>query len=89
MSKPSPESEPGDDLITDAEARQRMGGVTRMTSHTWDKYPDRAPPDWPAPIYINGRKHRSRRGLDRCIEGLVRRAVAERGKRRTEEPTAA
>jgi hypothetical protein len=88
MTKPKPKpkpAEPGDEFITDATVCAEFN-ITKMTLWRWDQSPEL---DFPAPIHIAGRKYRSRRMVEEFKRRMVRKAIADRAKRRQPEPEAA
>jgi len=66
-----------DVMVPDAQARREFGGISVMTLARWDA--DSAL-NFPPPIYINGRKFRSRAALEAFKVGLLRAAIRRRGR---------
>ena len=85
MTKPKPKpTDPTDEFITDATVCAEFN-ITKMTLWRWDQSPDL---DFPAAIHIEGRKYRSRRMIEEFKREMVRRALAERSRRRQPEAAA-
>jgi hypothetical protein len=69
-----------DSLVPDHVVRQEVGGVSRMSLWRWDRDPAMAALGWPPGIELNGRRYRSRQGLEAFKANLMRQAIAARGK---------
>lgn len=54
--------------------------VTPMTIHRWDNDEKLRKSGWPPPIYIRGRKYRSRKMLQEFKDRFLKRAIETRGK---------
>jgi hypothetical protein len=68
-----------DALVPDHVVRQEVGGVSRMSLWRWDRDPAMAALGWPTGIELNGRRYRSRRGLETFKANLMAKAIATRG----------
>jgi hypothetical protein len=83
------ERERPDELVPDPRAQQELGGISAMCLHRWDKNAEMAAMGLPPPMYINGRKYRSRNQLEDFKRRLMERALQERAsgrKERTSKP---
>jgi hypothetical protein len=57
------------ELVSDAQARRELGGISAMTLWRWDHDPAKAPPGWQLPIKIGTRNYRTRRMLETVKRG--------------------
>jgi hypothetical protein len=65
-------------LISDQRIRRDIG-VSKMTTHRWDRDQRMAMIGWPPAIYIGKRKYRNARAYDDFKSRLVRESIARRG----------
>ena len=72
-----------DRLVPDAIVADELG-ISAMTLYRWD-HGDAAmiAAGWPAPIVYKKRKFRSRRQIEIFKENLLKRAIHERGQKRS------
>lgn len=54
--------------------------ITSMTAHRWDKDDELRRLGWPPPMYIRGRKYRSRKLLQEFKQRYLKQAIANRGR---------
>jgi hypothetical protein len=65
-------------IVADTDIRRDLGGVSRMTTHRWDRDPNMTAIGWPPPISINGRLYRDLQ-LYECFRArLAREAIRKR-----------
>jgi hypothetical protein len=69
-----------DTFVPDRLVRAELN-ISPMTAWRWDRDQAMAELGWPPPIRTaaNGRKHRSRRLLEKFKQNMVQRAIADRG----------
>jgi hypothetical protein len=65
-------------LISDTDVRRDLGGVSRMTTHRWDRDPRMAALGWPARQNIRGRSYRDAQQYEQFRARLAREAIARR-----------
>jgi hypothetical protein len=64
-------------LIPDPEVRRDLG-ITKMTTHRWDRDPRMVALGWPPPIYRGRRKSRDANAYAKFKARMVREAIARR-----------
>lgn len=69
-----------DTWVAEAQVRVECGDLSSMTIHRYDQDERLKKLGWPPPIYIRGRKYRSRRMLEEFKERMLQLSLANRGK---------
>jgi hypothetical protein len=79
--------EEADQLIPDPRVCVELG-VTAMTLWRWDRNPELIALGWALAVYINKRKYRSRRQLERFKAAMMRRGIENRDRAGRKKATA-
>jgi hypothetical protein len=79
--------EEADALIPDPKVCAELG-VTAMTLWRWDRNAELIALGWAPPVYINKRKYRSRRQLEKFKAAMMARAINDRDRTGRKKATA-